>query len=67
MNRALATKYQTVNSGHFEIHYPEDAKELGPPQPKEPNGNGSGRGGRDRGADAGAGRSAGRGGRTGRR
>ncbi len=24
MNRMLATKYQTYNSGHFEIHYPED-------------------------------------------
>jgi tetratricopeptide (TPR) repeat protein len=28
MNRALATKYQTVNSGHFEIHYPEDVSAL---------------------------------------
>jgi tetratricopeptide (TPR) repeat protein len=24
MNRQLATKYQTYNSGHFEIHYPDD-------------------------------------------
>ena len=24
MNRQLATRYQSVNSGHFEIHYPED-------------------------------------------
>jgi tetratricopeptide (TPR) repeat protein len=24
MNKRLATKYQTYNSGHFEIHYPED-------------------------------------------
>jgi tetratricopeptide (TPR) repeat protein len=24
MNRQLATRYQTVSSGHFEIHYPDD-------------------------------------------
>jgi hypothetical protein len=28
MNRRLATKYQTYNSGHFEIHYPEDVSPL---------------------------------------
>ena len=28
MNRALATKYQTFNSGHFEIHYPDDVSPL---------------------------------------
>jgi tetratricopeptide (TPR) repeat protein len=28
MNRALATRYQTYNSGHFEIHYPADISEA---------------------------------------
>jgi tetratricopeptide (TPR) repeat protein len=28
MNRQLATKYQTYNSGHFEIHYPDDVSPL---------------------------------------
>ncbi|HSP33927.1 MAG TPA: hypothetical protein VLU46_06395, partial [Thermoanaerobaculia bacterium] len=28
MNKRLATKYSTYNSGHFEIHYPEDVSAV---------------------------------------
>jgi hypothetical protein len=28
MNRALATRYQSINSGHFEIHYPDDVSQA---------------------------------------